>query len=374
MPITTTAREALDAMYEFMAAELGQDPRNMVNIDPEKAQTIETKLMQDNAFLSQINNQPVDAVAGEVLAFGVPNTITKRTNTAQGDGSLRRPADPTSLVARQYYCRELEQDALMTWKKIDRWAHVADFYAKFRESVRFARQRDMLMIMWNGQKATLNTDPLTYPLLQDMGRGFIQYMIDEYPDNVLGIKPSNSEPLGYSIEPIRIGPGAGDNGFENIDLAVNFLKETSIHRLFRRRKSQRVLIGDDLLIKDRAQLMGVPNTKPTERVATQLMLKNTQVGQVERAESDELPPHLIFVSELSNFSHYWLESSIRTKYDENHDKKGVVNYYYKECDNVMEVAEAAALFHPDAIEVPTGYDSDGNATGWAAHNEVWKIQ
>lgn len=366
MPQTTKGRIAMDNMYEFiMQHNGGFDPTKVFNIEPEYAQKIETKLMQDNAFLSQINTMMVDQLMGDVLAFGVPDTITGRTNTLQGDGSLRRPTDPTALQQRSYHCREIEQDAILTWKKIDRWGHLVDFYSRFKASVRFAQQRDMLLMMWNGQGHSATTNKADHPLLQDVMRSFPQYMIEEYPENVVGVNVDPAAPGGYTVDEIRIGPGAGDNGFENIDIAVNYLRSMHIHRLFRKRGSMRALIGDQLLIKDKQQMMGVPNTKLTERVAAQILAKTDAVGETTRAESDELPDHMIMVSELNNFSHYWLEDSVRAQYDEqSHGKKGVVNYYYKECDNVMETAEAAALFHPDSIHVPSGYDENGQATGW----------
>lgn len=371
---TLKAREALDRMYEFiMQHNGGFDPRQVFNIDPEYAQKIETKLMQDNGFLSQINSMAVDQIKGDVLAFGVPDTITARTNTTQTDGTMRRPTDPSGLVKRSYECNEIEQDSILTWKKIDRWGHLVDFYARFRASVRFAQQRDMLLMMWHGQGVAANTNSTTYPLLQDVMRGFPQYMIDNYPENVLGIVVDAAEPGGYSIDPVHIGPGAGANGFENIDIAVNYLRSMHIDRLFRKRSSMRVLIGEQLLIKDKQQIMGVPNTMPTERVAASILARTEAVGETIRADSDELPDHLIMVSELDNFSHYWLEDSIRTQYDEqSHGKKGVVNHYYKECDNVMEIAEACALIHPDAVRVPGGYDANGQATSWVAATDVWK--
>lgn len=373
--MTPNSRIALDKMYaEISKAIGGRNPREVFNIDPKTAQTIEDKVMQSNDFLSKINSMPVDDLAGEILAFGVPRTITRRTNTTQGDGGLRRPTDPTSLVAREYRCREIEQDTLIPWKKVDQWAHLPNFYNRWRGQVRFAQARDLLMIMWNGQKYSEDSDPVEYPELQDMQRGFFQFMIDENPDNVVGITADAAAPGGYTVDEIRIGPGAGDNGFESIDQAMFYLKDTVIHRLYRKRKTLRALVGDEILVKEKARLFGIPDSTPTEKVAREVLLKTMQVGEVERDSSDEFPMRGIFLTELDNLSHYWQRDSIRSQYDEqSHARKGVVNWYYKNCDNVLEVAEAAGCFHPDSIHLPTGYDASGKATGWAAATTGWKV-
>ena len=370
---TPKSRAALDQMYKFIAQHNGGfDPRQVFNIAPNYAQRIEEKVMQSNAFLKQINSTPVDSLTGQVLGFDVPDTITSRTTERQTDGSFRRPSDPTKLVDRSFACKEIEQDPMIPWKKIDQWAGVInDFYPRFRRSVDFAKARDMLLIMWYGQGAVANTDKNENPLLQDVQRGFVQYLISNAPSQVSGIILDAAEPSGYRVEEIRIGPGAGANGFENLDQAVNYLKSMKIDRLFRKMESQRVLVGEQLLIRDRAQMLGVAGNVATERVATQILARTASIGEVERANSDELPDHLIFVSPMDNLSHYWLPSSMRAKYDEvSHEKKGVVSYYYKECDNVVEAVEAAACFHPDAIRVP-GPVVDAVQT-WIPATETWK--
>ena len=60
------------------------------------------------------------------------------------------------------------------------------------------------------------------------------------------------------------------------------------------------------------------------------------------------------------------EGSLRELYDENdHKAKGVVSYSYQREWLGVEEPPAAAVVHPDAILLPTGYDSTGKATGWA---------
>lgn len=372
---TVAARNAMDRLYEFiMQFNGGIDPTKIHNIDPQYAQQIEDKTMQGNEFLESITTLGVRDIAGQIIAFDVPRTITKRTNTKQDDGSLRRPTDPTSMVDRHYFCREMEQDVLIAWSYIDAWAHLPDFYTRIRKLIKFAKQRDLLMMMWNGQFAAANSDPETYGKLQDMMRGFLQYLIEVAPEKVHGITVDASAPGGYTIDPIRIGPGAGDNGFESMDEAAFYMKDIMIDRLFRNRKTIRIMAGDELVVTDKGQLMGIGNSKPTEAVAAKILLRTKQIGEFERKEADEFPMRGLMAVDPVNMQHLWQLDSVRAKYDEDsHEKKGVLSYYYKNCDNVIANPEACAAFHPDAIELPTGYDANGKATGWARSTELWNV-
>ena len=362
--MTPEIRKIVDKLLAFTAKQNGvNDPTKTFNVVPRVEQAIETKVMQSNAFLSQINNIGVKEIKGDILGFGVPSTITKRTTTPNAHGSLRRPTDPTGLVQRSYECFEVEQDSTITWNKIDQWAHLPNFYALYRQMVMFAQARDRLLTMWWGQDNAANTDPAAFPLLQDVNKGFIQFMIDENPDNVLGLNSDGT------VKPIKIDAEDPAADFRTLNQLAYYLRYEVLHRLFQNRTSLRIIIGDELTVTENVELLGnAEQQKPTERRAVEDLLQKQTFGETLRVKSDEFPRRGIVLSELGNLSRYWQVGSMRRKLmEDDHEKKGLVDYNYEREDYVVEAAEGCAVVHPDAIHLK---DDEGN---WVPADQVWAV-
>lgn len=362
--MTPEVRKAVDKILAFTHKQNGgQNPTKSFNVVPRVEQSIEDKIMQSNAFLSQVNNTPVKEIKGDILGFGVPTTVTKRTTTANAQGSKRRPVDPTGLVDRSYECFEVEQDTCITWNKIDQWAHLSDFYQRYRNQVMFAQARDRLLVMWHGQANVADTDPTTHTLLQDVNKGFFQFMIEECPENVVGIDASGA------VVPIKIDPTAADADFRNLNQLAYYLRYEKLHRLYQNRTSLRILIGDELTITENVELLGNDqHTKPTERRAVEDLLQKQTFGETLRVKSDEFPRRGIFLTELSNLSRYYQKGSMRRKLmEDDHEKKGLVEYLFEREDYVIEAAEGAVCVHPDAIQMKDEADN------WVAASETWKM-
>lgn len=358
--VTPQARGRINAMMQGLQRDQGIMPNQVTNIAPRIAQTIEDRVMQSNAFLASVNNTPVREVKGDILGFGVPGNITKRTRTANADGTLRRPTDPTDLVQRSYECHEVEQDSVISWDKIDAWAHLPNFYERFRQQVLFAQARDRLKVMWHGQSvAPQSADPD----LRDINEGFFQFMINELPENVFGLNPDGT------IRAIKVDAEDPAAEFKNLDALIYHLRYEMLHKLFRSRTGLRVIVGDELIVRENTALLGGSTQhQATERAATGLLLNSRSFGRTPVVESDEFPARGIFVSELSNLSRYWQENSYRRKLaEDDHLHKGVVDYTFVREDYVVEAAEGCVCVHPDAIQLK-------NAAGnWVAAADVWKM-
>lgn len=357
--ITVAARQRVDEMMAGLQRDQGVIAGRITNVSPRTAQTIEDKVMQTNDFLKLVNNTPVKEVKGDILAFGVPSPITKRTTNPNpnADGTLRRPTDPTGLVQRQYECHEVEQDSLISWDKIDAWAHLPNFYERFRQQVMFAMARDRLMVMWHGQTVAAQSSDAG---LRDINEGFFQFMINELPENVLGLNPDGT------VAAIKVGDG-GD--FPNLDALVYYMRHELLHRLFRNRAGLRVIVGDELMVHENTALLGASSiNQATERVATDLLLNSRSFGRTDVVQSDEFPLRGVFLSELSNLSRYWQADSYRRKVaEDDHTHKGIVDFSFVREDYVIEAAEGCACVHPDAIHLK---DKNGD---WKPAADVWAL-
>lgn len=365
--ITNDARAVADRLMAFTAQQNGiSDPSKMFNIAPRIEQTIEQKVMQGNDFLKLVNNIGVKEIKGNILAMDVPGTITKRTRTPDParNNSLRRPTDPTGLVERFYEVYEVEQDTVISWDKIDMWANLPGFYQRFRNMVMFAQARDRLLTMWYGQTEAADTDPAAFPLLQDVNKGFFQFMIEENPAQVLGWDAATQ-----AVQTIKIDPEDPSADFKTINQLVYVMRYEIMHRLFQNRSDLRVLIGDELTVAENVALLGnAEQDKPSERLAVEKYLPKSVYGETPRIKSDEFPRRGIFLSAPSNLSRYFQIGSTRRKIKEDdHEHKGIVDYNYTREDYVLEAAEGAVCVHPDAILMK---DDSGN---WVPASEVWSI-
>lgn len=378
--MTATAREGLNKIFEFIEANNGGfDPRMEHPIEPQVARRVEQALFKDDGFLSRIKLELVDSPVGEVISPETGKRVTNRTRSQQGSNNAlpfakRRPTILGNFNRRDhYFTLEMKQDVMIYWRVLDRLLREKRTYNAIKAYERKQRRDDLITAMWNGQFAMADTDLDTYPELQDLMRGFPQYLIDVAPEQVHGITLDDTAPGGYTVDEIRIGPGAGDNGFETIAQAVHYLKNKVVHRNFRNKPGTRGFAGDDLIVNDEAKLLGAAAEKPTEAVATEILLKTLAVGSYQRERCDHLPPHFLGLINPKMMQHVVLERSVRAKYDDqNHAQMGVVSYYYKECDNVIAYPEHCAIFHPDSIKVPTQYGANGKATAWGSA-ETWKV-
>lgn len=361
--MTPESRNVINRLLQHTSQQNGGvNPTRVFNVSPRIAQTIEQKIMQSNDFLKNINNVGVKEVKGSILGFGVPATITKRTKTADSMGSKRRPTDPTALEDRDYECFETEQDTIITWDKIDFWAHLPNFYELYRNHVMFAQARDRLLVAWHGQANANDTDPDTHTQLEDVNKGFFQFMIEENPANVLGW-------TGTAVAPIKIDADAADADFKSLDELTFYLRNDVLHRLYRKRNDLRIIMGDELVTHENGALLGSDEqVKPTERSALKLYLQSQEFGGTMRAESDEFPDRGIFLTEFGNLSRYFQKDTQRRKISEDdHEKKGIVEYNFVREDYVVEAAEGAACVHPDAIQFK---DAAGD---WAAASDTWTM-
>lgn len=336
------------------------------NVEPSIAQKMEERVQQQNAFLKLINVIPVNDVSGQVLGFGAPRALMKRTTSETATGfHKRRPTNPSGLKKRDYKCEDYESDALITWEQLDQWAHLPDYYQKFRTIVQVAQATDRLRLGWHGQYRADNTDPVANPQLEDMQRGWLQYLIENAPEQVLGISPSQTDPLGYTVDPIHVGVGAGANGFESLDSLVYHLRQTKIDKIFRFNTNNVAILGDELVSKDNQGLFDGA-ISPLERVARAMYLESQDFGRTKIERSDEYPERGLMVTQTSLLSYYYQAQSIRRKIEDDHEEKGIVDYNYGRHDFVIEVCEGAAAVHPDAIHLK---DKDGN---WVPAADTWK--
>ncbi len=343
-------------------------PGMQFNVTPEIAQELVKAFQLSNAFLKKVTMKGKREKVGKIVTMDATGSLSKSTGTDQGAPyHYRRPSNPIGLSEREYRLHENESDALIDWDTIDEWAGEAEFYPLFRELLVQVRAADLLRKAWNGQFRASHTDPVTFPLLQDNQSGWIQYMIDVAPEQVLGITPNAASPNGYDIDPIHVGEGAGDNGFESLDQLVHLMEQQMFHEYFRNKPlSTRAIVGSNLILNETGGLIGDTQT-PSERLALQTILKNHEIGGFKPERSNEFPANGLVLTDPKNLHYYYQKTSVRRSLKQSDEMKGIVDYHYCNEGFVIGHIEGCAVAHPDALLFK-------NASGdWVPLSDVtWK--
>ncbi|MGL5605621.1 MAG: phage major capsid protein, P2 family [Plesiomonas sp.] len=276
-------------------------------------------------FLQKINLIPVTDIAGEKVLAGVQKTITGRKK----DGRYRRTADPQG---GKYACIETDSGIIIPWHLMDVWARMGNkFLAIYAEYVQQQIGLDQIMIGWRGTKASENTDPETNPLLQDVNKGWMQWMRDNKPENILtegdggggkikifgeGADYANLDQLGYDLR-----QGLGDVHRERTDLVF--------------------MVGADLIAKEADLVSKAHGLTPTERGAIKQHELMGTFGGMPAATMPNFPARGAVITTFDNLSIYTQTGSMRRKVKDDDELKGVVDSYYR---NEAYVVEDESLF------------------------------
>ena len=363
--VTESILETVGEVYET------DDPTKEFAVNPTVVQSWERKIAQSNAFLNQISTRGKRTQTGQIISLEGRQPIAKRTLKG------RRPTDPTGLNSREFANVPVEKDAVITWDKVDEWGGVADngnIYTEYRNIITHTNATDILRIGWNGQTHAANTDPEKFDRLQDVHQGWIQWMIENAPDQVLGIQVDAKDALGYTVDPIRVGrDGDGKRGdFLTLDELIYHMRQRMVHRLHRRRGDLRALMGDDLPFHENKKLFAMVED-PSEKNALQKYLAAQVFGRTQPIESDEFPERGVFLTFPKNIERcYQMETMRRKLNEDDHEQKGIVDYNFIREDYIIPLPEAAAIIPPDVIYFWDEGDGEDLEPAWRPAAESWK--
>lgn len=360
-----TLSQIQGAILAALSSVYGTVERNVTfEVTPNIAQRIEDKKRQQFAFLQKITNTPTTESNEQIIALEDGSSVTQRTKK----GDHRRPRGGGQFTDRKYQVKENEADVLILWDEMLSWGSKSeDVYLQYVNYITRARARDLLRIMWYGQKydPTVSSNLTTYPLCQDIQKGVFQYMIENKPENVFGIENYNPSTGTYDINPIKVGDHA-DADFKNIAELTEFLLDEVISDLYSGSNSIEAITGRKLVSSRRRDFLA-KGTSPTEASAAEILLKNDSLATLPITIPDEFPTTGLIISDPRNIENIYQVQSLKRKVGDDHELKAWVDYEYQRRDVVVKSIEGMAAVHPDAIQVKVD-------TTWVKLNPgTWKI-
>ena len=303
---------------------------------PSIQQKLIDKQRESSAFLGMINLVPVDEQSGEKLGLGIAGTLAGRTDT---DARDREPRDPTTLDADRYTCKQTDFDTFVKYAKLDLWAKFPDFQIRLRNQTLQQQARDRIMIGWNGITAATQTDRVANPKLQDVNIGWLQQIRTNRPSHVFATGEAT---------PGKIIVKATGGDYRNLDALVydaiqNFLPEW-VHG-----DTELVAIVGGGLLHEKYFPMVDGEDKPTEKIATDVLLSKKQLGGLQVVKVPFFPEGTILITRLDNLSIYEQENTRRKTIVDKASRSRVETYESVNEAYVVESYDYALLI--EKIEV-----------------------
>lgn len=298
------------------------------SVEPSVTQTIMTRVQDSSTFLTRINILPVKEMKGEKVGLGVSGSIASTTDTAGGDE--RETADFATLDAEGYFCQQVNYDFHIRYNTLDLWARYQDFQTRLRDAIVERQALDRIMIGFNGTHRAKTSNRVKFPLLQDIGPGWLQKYRENAPSRVMN--KVVAEDGSVVSEKVRVGAG-GD--YANLDALVMDATNTLIAPWYQEDPELVVICGRQLLADKYFPLVNQeqPNT---EAMAADLIISQKRIGNLPAVRVPYFPADALLITRMDNLSIYWQEDTHRRHMVENSKRDRIENYESINEDYVVE--------------------------------------
>jgi len=281
------------------------DATSQFNVQPSVQQKLETKLQESSAFLSKINIIGVEELKGEKIGLSITRPVASRTDTS-GNGT-RKTVDPTALGKEGYECVQVNYDTHIRYAKLDAWAKHKDFQPKISGAIVERCALDRIMVGFNGTHAAADTDLVTYPLLQDVAKGWLQHIRENAAQRVM----SN----------VTYGEGGT---YKSLDGLV-FDAVTLLDTVHQEDPNLVVIVGRGLM-HDKLFPLVDNQDAPTEKLAADIVVSQKRLGGLPAVKVPYFPEGTVLITSLDNLSIYYQEGSRRRHVKDTPERDRVETY------------------------------------------------
>lgn len=340
------------ALFDAYTVQIGKlnkvgDPTREFTVDPAVAQTLRAKLAVVSDFLSKINIIPVVRQEGDKVGVGVKGTIASRTDTRTKDRAPRYPGDDNDT---RYRCEQTNFDTMIRYEKLDAWAHDPRFQTLIRDAIVKAKGMDIITVGFNGTHVARDTNPTTYPLLQDVNIGWLEHIRLDTPERHIAggdlIKEERDATTGRVTKAGKIFVGPGDVGtqvdYVNVDALVYDAIE-ALHENYREDTDLVVIVGRALVHDKYFAIVNAAGDKATEQIARDVLVSDKKLGGLTAVRVPKFPPNALLITTLDNLSVYEQIGTERRKIEDNSKRDQIENYESVNHAYVVEDSGKAVL-------------------------------
>ncbi|WP_095159194.1 phage major capsid protein, P2 family [Pseudomonas sp. Irchel 3E13] len=300
------------------------------NVEPSIQQKLETAIQEGIAFLTRINMIGVDEQSGEALLLGVNGPIAGRTNTAAG--KRRNPGERHSLSKDNYTCKQTNFDSAFPYPLLDAWAKFPDFQVRLTNAIAQRQGLDRILIGWHGVMAAAESNPVTYPMREDVNIGWLKKIRDGAPDRVID---------GGEIADDKVVIGTNGD-YKTLDGLV-FDAVQLLEPWHRQHPDLVVIVSRNLLHEKLLTAVEKGAASNQEENAAQEIVSRARLGGLQIVDVPYFPDNTVLVTTLSNLSIYWQEAARRRHLKDEPEYDRIADYQSSNDAYVIEDFGLVAL-------------------------------
>ncbi|MGX5834616.1 phage major capsid protein, P2 family [Aeromonas piscicola] len=349
---TPQAEKCLNHYNALLAKAFGVPENSLAkqfSVSEPMEMVLRSAILESTSFLGLITCLDVDQLTGQVVQVGASALHTGR----KVDGRFRRKI---GVDGNKFSLTETDSCVRLDWSTLCTWANSGNpgqFVQLVSEFTNQAFALDMLRVGFNGTHIADDSDPVKYPLGEDVNKGW-QQLAREWHGGSQVVKALPNDKIYFDPD------GHGD--FKTLDEMASDLINATINPLYRTDPRLVVLVGTDLVAAAQAKLYSEA-TKPTEQIAAQQLAKSIA------GRPAFIPPYFpangMMITTLANLHIYTQRNTRKRKAADNDDTKGFENQYwrqegyaigdyeafgsYEEADVVIAPRPAAPLASADAL-------------------------
>lgn len=294
-----TTRQKYTAYLAQLATLNGvESAAHMFTIAPSVQQTLESRIQESSAFLKAIGNYPVDEMQGQKIGIGTDGPVASRTDTTGADRTTR---DAASLVGQGYQCVQTNYDTHVRYNTLDVWAKFPDFQLRLSRAIQQQCALDRIMVGFNGISAAATTNRVTNPLLQDVNKGWLQYLRDNAAARVMN--------QGATAGKVIV-KADGTKDYKTLDGLVYDATHSLLDAWHAQAGDLVAIVGRGLM-HDKLFPLVDGQVAPTEMLAADIVRSQLRLGGLQAVTVPYMLDNAILVTSLKNLSIYWQEGSRR---------------------------------------------------------------
>lgn len=280
-------------------------------VAPSIQQKLENRIQESSEFLGSINVVPVDEMQGETLGLGTTGPVASRTDTTTKD---RETADVSALDALGYLCSQTNYDTHVRYNTLDMWAKFPDFQIRLSRVIQTQCALDRMMIGFNGTSIAADTNRTTNPLLQDVNKGWLQYLRENAAARVMT--------EGATAGKVTVG-ATGD--YKSLDGLVYDVTATLLDP-WHAEASDLVAICGRALLHDKLFPLVNEKQAPTEQLAADIVRSQARLGGLQAVAVPFFPANAVLVTSLKNLSIYYQDGKRRRAVIDNPKRDRIETY------------------------------------------------
>jgi P2 family phage major capsid protein len=222
------------------------------------------------------------------------------------------------------------------------WARYKNFYDRYMKTVFKAIALTRITIGWYGTHAAATTNKATYPLGQDVNKGWLQVMRDQVPENIIG------EGKHQGTGKIFIGKSSFNEDYQNLDAAAYDLYQ--MIPVERRTGDEVVIVGAALVAADIGKTLTEHAGTPSEKKLGITTLSATYGGR-KAVQVPNFPDNGLVVTDLKNLHLYWQEGRTRRKSVDKSEKNRIIDFISSNDAYAIGDKHAIAAFEPTSVVI-----------------------